>query len=920
MRPGRNIGHLADMSARTWPKPGRLAAMTATHHIPAQLTTFVGRVEELHSIESALAEARLVTLVGPGGCGKTRLAAQVTGGREHSPDPTRWVDLTQTSDPTMVARLVADAAGILIAADQGGPASLARQIGEQRLLLVLDNCEHVLEAAAELVAALLRSCPRVQVLATSRESLGVPGERLWRVPSLAGDDAVALFNARATQPTTDEESAAVIRSACAKLDGIPLAVELAAAWSGALSPQEILRGIDDRFSLLVRGPRGVAARHQTLAASMAWSHDLLEDKDRTLFLRLGVFHGGFTLEAAQKVCGYGDLREADVPAGLGRLVDKSLLVADTRDARTRYRMLETVREYAVHRLTVAGEYDDVRTRQLDATLTMVRSMAPLLDEDLDAWRAHMNPDAENLRAAVEYGLTRQDPDAGRQLASELPFLWHLGSRGREGLALLHAAIEKGTGERTELQARLLIGLALVADTTQPYGLEYDTAQAALDIAREVGDRRTACMAVLLSGVGTFYTDLDAGLELAESALAEADEIGHRYVQDAAPALMGIIAHLRDEHDRAVPLLQRALSGLVPRAERGIASTAKGFLALSALFTGDVAGARKLAVEGVELARPLGDYHRIGSACSVLATVEGMAGRLDEAHAALDPILRLVEDAENPPFVPGFARAVGYLHLWAGRPEQAVEWYRREAPRQDLAADTYLSPPTLTALALALRQTGEVEAAAAACENALSVARKIGLPRVTADALEQSAQLARPHDRTRAEALHHEALALRAEHGLWLVCVDSIEAIAALAVQAESFTEAARLLGACDHARQSMGYPQLATDVDTTSRIEEALGDEAYGIAFNQGQLMTVPEATAYVQRARGSRGRPSSGWESLTPTERAVVRLAVEGLSNPQIGERLFMSRGTVKTHLSHVYAKLGVSNRTELAATAVKR
>ncbi|MDQ0380351.1 helix-turn-helix transcriptional regulator [Amycolatopsis thermophila] len=816
--------------------------MSAT--LPPQLTPFVGRGPELGALAAELAGARLVTVAGPGGCGKTRLALQVAAAR----DDVCWADLTATTDRAVVPQLVAAAAGTL------GGGSLPRQIGDRRLLVCLDNCEHVLTAAAEVALELITGCPNVTVLATSREPLGVPGERVWRVPPLSAADAVALFRARSG---TGEDTAT--GTVCARLDGIPLAIELAAAWSGTLTVPEILRGLDDRFALLVRGPRGVAARHQTLAASMAWSHDLLDEADRVLFRRLGVFHGGFTLDAAGAVCGLGRM---DVLTGIGRLVDKSLVIADTTGPVTRYRMLETIRHYALARLASAGEEDEIRDRHLRTFLAVAEGAAPLLDTDKDAWRALVGADQENLRAAIEHGLAAADPDRGRRLTAALAWLWHLNGRGHEGMALLRRAIDRGPAD-TALQARLLTGLALVADTTQPLGLDYDAAQAALAIVPGDG------LATLLGALGELVRDFDAAAKLAEQGRASEDG----FVRDGSTALLGIIAHLRDDHDTAATLLESAIDGLRRRHDRGVASTALAFLATSALHTGQVERARDLAAESVRVARPLDDYHRIGSATSVLAMVEGTAGRLDEARAALDPMVRLVAGAESAPFVPGLARAKGYLHLWSGEPAEAVRWFHREA------GDGRLTPPTLVGLAEAHRRLGDLGTAAAACERALTAARDAGMPKVIADALEQSAFLAEAP-----EGLHHEALVIRARHGLWLCCLSSLEALA---------DGDEPLRRACERARWDMGLP--------------------HGVADENA--MPLREAIAYARRARGKRGRPESGWGSLTPTEESVARLVVEGLNNPDIGTRLFMSRSTVKTHLSHIYAKLGITNRTELAA-----
>jgi ATP/maltotriose-dependent transcriptional regulator MalT len=414
-----------------------------------------------------------------------------------------------------------------------------------------------------------------------------------------------------------------------------------------------------------------------------------------------------------------------------------------------------------------------------------------------------------------------------------------------------------------------------------------------------------------------HRDFDTALPLAEAAEAQAQQAGDGFVSDAANALMGIIWHLRDEHEQAVPLLERAVDGLARRGDRGVASTAIGFMACSALYTGDVARAHQLAVRGVEVAGPLADYHRFGSALSVLATVQGISGHAGDAQATLDQVLRLVEGADSPPFVPGLARIMGQLHLWSRRPDAAASWFRRETSWRDGDDAAELSVQTSIGMAAALRLLGEEAAATARCEQAISAARAMGMPRVVADGLEQSALLLSGTDAARAEDLHHEALAIRVEHGLRLLYVDSLEAIAELAARSESFIVAVRLLAATDRARTEMSYPRTTEPAPHAAEMRKGLGDEAYDAAWEQGRGLSLDEAVEGARRARGSRGRPSRGWASLTPTEHSVVRLVVDGSSNPEIGTRLFMSRSTVKTHLSHVYAKLGVANRTELATYA---
>jgi predicted ATPase/DNA-binding CsgD family transcriptional regulator len=908
-----------------------VTAPAVPNTLPIELTSFVGRDAELRALQDMLKRQRLVTLTGPGGVGKTRLAAQAAAtAAGRFADGVWWVELAGLADGAFVPDTIAAVVGAPAERSRGALESLATHLVRHRALICLDNAEHLLDEIAAVAETLLRSCPNVAVLATSREPLGVAGEAVWPVPALNAEDAAMLFveRARLVRPTfeLDPSSEAVVRSIAERLDRLPLAIELAAAWVRTLTPYQIEAGLDDRFSLLVRGPRTADHRHQTLAASIDWSHALLAEPDRIVFRRLAAFAGSFDLEAAGAVCvgGVGPDEVTDVRGTIARLVDKSLVITEERDGVARYRLLETIRAYAAAKLVEAGEEQAVRDRHLGWYLGFVERQEPLRADDLDAWRSALAPERDNLRAALDWGLAASSPAAGRRLAASLAWLWHVDPHGREGIGYLRRAIARGPDERSPLQARLLTGVALVADTASPLDLEFDAASRALELATEVGDEALRALCLNLAAVGQFYTDFDAAWELCEQAYRAAETGGNTFVLGGSRALQAIILHFRDRHAQAEEIGDHALA-VLRRRHPGVASTLLSYRAAGALFTGDPTRARRLADDALELARPLGDYVRLGGARSTLALIQAMTGDTEGALATLETDLRRVEDAEGTAWVPGLPRVMGVISLRRGEPDVAVAWLQREAGATDRGMETWLSALALPSLGSALTAAGRHDEAAHVLDRAVVVAQRLDLPSALADAFAAQADLAAidPAGVTRAIDLHHAALAIRTEHDLRAFVPDSLEAIARVGSELRPTIDDVRVLSASDAARNAMGLaasvPALGARHEVATGLRRAVGDREFDDAWSEGSRMSLDDAVAYVRRTRGARKRPTTGWASLTPTEHEVVTLIGRGLSNPEIASQLFMSRATVKTHLAHVYVKLGVSGRAELAAVATR-
>jgi predicted ATPase/DNA-binding CsgD family transcriptional regulator len=901
--------------------------------LPVPLTRFVGREAELAEAAGLLAVSRLLTLTGPGGAGKTRLALELASGAAGDfPDGVWFADLSPLSSGEFVWDRIALTLGVK---EPGQGRTWAEAIGHylvpRKALLVIDNCEHVVETAAEVVASVLGSAPSLKVVATSREPLGVAGEVTWVVPPLAVRDAVDLFTERARQAVPrlklDDHDRTAVLEICRRLDGLPLAIELAAARTRSLSPARIAAGLKDRLVVLPSGPRTAPRRQATLEASFDWSYDLLSESERALLRQLSVFVGGFDFEGALAVCPAANLEL------LAALVDRSLIVIESYggEAEPRYRLLETVRQFAAEHLDEAEETEVLRIRHRDYYTEVAEKAEPGLTSPHDArWQALLLSEQENLRAAMAWSRDRGEAEALARLVVPLGMLWTLSGQMVELQRWLPPAAERVDEVSPRLGARLRYYESMYAAfSPNRLGEVPALAHESLALARAAGSKRDESSALLLLGiVAGLIGGAEAMRPYADEAISLARAAGFPYGVVAALEFLVVLRFLQSRPDENWQMIQEAIA-VSKSIQRHTQLTVRSFSGMIALSRGHLAEAHQILTAVVAEGRDMTDFNYLHSLIDV-ALVEMFQGNFATTRRLVDEGTAAAEAYEaegrtaaavglHSRFVLGWTQLAGGDALQARNSMAFVA----EGMRASIARPVVALP--LLLLTEAQLTLGALDESAAALDETTSAAESRQLTWVLGRAGLLRARLrARHGELHEAESLVHDAFNLAREADDQMALVDGLELLATLGGQQDSQREVARLWAAADSRRAQLGYARFPVDVpnhDTSiARAQAALGAEEFAAAWAEGSMLSVDEAIAYAARGRGERKRPTAGWASLTPSELEVARLVGEHLSNPEIAARLFVSRATVKTHLVHIFSKLGVESRSELAARAIKR
>lgn len=892
---------------------GVQAGESAAQRLPLPTSSLLGRSEELSEALCLLASHRLLTLVGPGGAGKTRLALEVA--RAARPPLVGYVELAGLRPDEAVAPAVLAGCGIRDEPGRDPVSRLVEQLAPATGLLVLDNCEHVLSLTAALIDELLRRCAGVHVLTTSRVSLGCPDEVLLPVEGLTQiDDAVSLFLDRARRVRPDLPDSDATRHASQEIallsDGLPLVLELAAAHARFLTLEDIRAGMAHQLDFLHHPRTTRPERHRSVEASIRWSLALVGEQERSALRALSILDGRFTLSAALAVAG------GSGASCLQTLVDHCLVQFDPGDGR--YVLLDTLRAYSTSELAKAGEVSLAHRRLLVWVACLARSVAPGLERaDGDALQ-RVDREGGAVRAALRHASrSRQGLAAAADIVADLAFSWSLRGRcseGRELAAEVSAALD-------EPHLRLVWAHAFLSMYAGNVEQSVELALQAVGLAAADDNAVTRARALILVGMAQSFVEPAAAVPVLESAADIAAAVGEDWAQVEALQVLAYGYQMRADHHAVIRCADRTVAALERLRHPQLQAWDAALRAESAARTGSY---REAELTGrLALTRAMSVQEPVSAVAALTSVVRALVARGAAAEAAV-----LVEQLR--PFFQahpglGTALAVDLARLlplcWrdpAGS-QSAVLRVHQEAIAADLPAT---SAETASLLAAARLANGDETGARAAAREALRCGAPLSSPQVTGEAVFALCAA----DRAAPQAVEQVHAALERTHaaGLWPLVLDGLDLEAALAVDAGRYALAARLHAVTDRWRGGSGAglsPLAQTfrpgDADAVAAHLDAGQRES---AVAAGGNLDLGGAVRLALRSRGRRGRPRAGWDSLTPTERDVVQLVAQGLSNAAVGTRLLMGTGTVRTHLRSVFAKLEVKSRAELAAQAARR
>lgn len=801
------------------------------NNLPAQLSSFVGRERELDELASILQTTRLLTLSGAGGAGKTRLSIQLAEKMlDAFPDGVWFIELARVSDAALIPQTIATALGVR---DEAGnlAQTLTNYLERKTLLLVFDNCEHLIDAAAQHAENFLRAAPNLKIVATSREALNLAGEHIFHVPSLplpdtkrslspdelSQSDATRLFTERATAANNHfrvtEQNAPLIAQICRRLDGIPLALELAAARVTALSVEQIAARLDDVFRLLTGGSRTAMPRQQTLAAAIDWSYNLLSNPERALLSRLSVFAGGWTLDAAEQICASAGLEQLDILDLLTQLVNKSLVIAEYgTDGATRYRFLETIRQFARYCLYKAEAVELVSDRQLEFFGAFAETArAQLRGPEQITWLERLDAEHDNLRAALLWALSDNPTRAAQalRLTGALWMYWDARGYFQEGLQWCERALAASDAQNSA-RVQTMFGAGGAVSRLGNLERMIQVCQEALTLARSLQDERNIAEALLGLGYISMY--------LGETARAD----------EMLPQALAIYNALGDKDD-------------IGRAQ--------GPFAQRALAQGDYARAAKLYSKSLELFRQVGDVREIAGALNNLASVMRIQGDLPHAHACAQEALELYIALADKHGIATSQRELGAIARAQGDLSYAQEQFEASRALFEEMGDRGCLMELEVASAALLCDAGENTRAAEQAQRVIADAETLGWSSGLSAAQNILARLALADEKTeRAQACARAAFAAMQAAPDVPTTLALFDTAAQLATRQNEFARAAKLLGAAQAQREKFGVPRPSIEHAAAENLRATLRaalEENFSSLWKQGYAWTMDEARKF---------------------------------------------------------------------------
>lgn len=867
------------------------------NNLPIQLTAFVGREPQIKEVIGLFSRARLITLVGSGGSGKTRLALQVAGYLAGDyPDGVWFVDLATINDPSSVTQATASAVGVQEEPGRPLADSLVEGLAAKRLLVVLDNCEHLIDACAELAGRLLRECPELRILATSREGLDIPGEITWRVPSLAhpkqnGDEvpeqieqfeSVQLFLERASRARSGfaltKNNAVAVAQIVSRLDGIPLAIELAAAKVQVLPVDELRARLSDHFKLLTGGARSRLGRQQTLSAAVDWSYGLLTEEERMLLRRLSVFSGGWTLDEAEEICHGDGIDRALVLDLLARLVAKSLVLFEEQETGARYRMLEMIRQFGNEKLREANEASGFRRRHRDWFLDFAEIGEPQLrGGQVGSWLTRLSTEYDNLRASLEWSVSEENWQQGLRLAAAISRFWETRGYWSEGRRWLEQVLS-GPHDSSHARRKALTAAGRLAWRQGDRIRAKALLEESLEAARSSEDREVVADA--LTGLANLHADVG---EREQARVLWEESLSLKQALEDAPGAVAILnnfAVIADTTNEAITRLEEALAtarqadlaNLLPTImanlallvgeqgetayaisllEEGLAGTRRigdpateGFI-LASLADVTLIGSRELAEQARRLSCELGFRSLEAASLVQLGTVELFGGDLEEARQHLEEALSIARRLDDRhwqgralAFLGAVAREEGDWSSAIALGEEAVELLQ--------AMNWHYQWRGLIRLMETLRLHRDFERALALADEIVERANEAGPKWPLVHALYDSAEAKRALGEVdTAMKLQRDVLSNWSQFEWKIGIAGSLEAVAALTTEYDP-SKAAKLFGAAEALREGLGAPLLPSfrswyEVDL-SRLKERLSGTKLDHEWREGKKISSRDA------------------------------------------------------------------------------